>query len=156
VEGVLSSVAEGRIVEVLLDAVLASLQADATLMALVTGVYEEVPEAARTSYPYVVLSDLPGSADRFGGMGQFGGRVRFAVDVFSSYKGDHETHTILARVAKLLWHTDLSLPAGYALGGGSLDLPEPYFVSREPDPDMPDRELRHGHMEWEADVEETA
>lgn len=146
--------ATGNAVEALIDAVKARLDRDATLDGLVTGVYGHVPRAARTAYPYIVL----GRRDRYddyGAMQMAGARVILALDTWSNAKGPHTVHEILARVAVLLERHDLTLAPGYALMAGSLHcVLETVFD--EPDPDMPEEKLYHGHQDWEVLLEEVA
>ena len=135
-----------------MDAAKIRLQGDATLTALVTGVYGHVPGAARTAHPYLRLSSPVLDQDAFGAMGIGGGQVMFAIDGWSNAKGAHAMRAILARVLVLLERQDLTLDQ-HRLGGGSLHCTLS-TVFDEPDPDMPEQLLYHGHQDWEADVEE--
>ena len=144
--------ATGNAQEAVVDAVVAALKGDTALMALVTGVYGHVPRAARASHPYVRVSQPALDQDAHGGMGVGGGRVSFSVDVWSNAKGPHRTREILARLLVGLERRDLVL-VGFDLAGGSLHCTES-IVFDEPDPDMPEETLYHGHQEWEALVEE--
>lgn len=144
-------VATGEAIERVLDAVRIRLQADATLAGLVTGIYGHVPGAARVAYPYLRLAE-PVLADDYGAMGGFGGILRFAVDVWSGARGAHDVRQILARVLVLLERVDLIVP-GHFLAAGSLHCEETR-VFDEPDPDMPDQGLYHGHQTWQVLIEE--
>ncbi len=144
-------VATGTAIEALVDAVKSALSNDVTLSGLVTGVYGYVPEGSRRTFPYLKIGDQA-MYDDFGAMQVFGGRVTFPLDGWSEVHGPHEMRTILARVLVVLERADLTV-ANHVLVGGSLHCTE-QDVIEEPDEDMPDRRLYHGHMEWEALVEE--
>ena len=143
--------ATGNELEAVMDAVVPALKGDSPLMALVTGVYGHVPQAQRTSHPYVRVSD-PLLTDDFGGMGFGGGKVQFSVDAWSNAKGPHAVRVILARLRTVLERRDLVL-IGFYLAGGSLHCTESRDFT-EPDPDMPEQMLYHGHQSWEALVDE--
>lgn len=143
--------ATGNELEAVVDAVVPALKGDSALMALLTGVYGHVPQAQRTSHPYVRVSD-PLLSDDFGAMGVGGGRVQFAIDVWSNAKGPHAVRVILARLRKVLERRDLVV-VGFKLAGGSLHCTESRDFT-EPDPDMPEQLLYHGHQAWEALVDE--
>ena len=138
----------GNAMEALTDAVIPALRGDATLSALVTGVYTKVPQAQRTSHPYVRVSD-PLMTD-FGSMGHGGGHVQFAVDVW--HRKPHTVQAVLARVAVVLERRELAL-VGFTVVGGSLHCVEARTFD-EPDPDKPEESLIHGHQTWEALVDE--
>ena len=144
--------ATGNAQEAVIDAVVPALKADSQLMALVTGVYGHVPRAARASHPYVRVSQPLLNQDAHGGMGIGGGRVTFAVDVWSNAKGPHAVRQILARLLVVLERRDL-VPVGFHLAGGSLHCTES-VVRDEPDPDMPEETLYRGHQTWDALVDE--
>lgn len=139
----------GNAMEALIDAVIPVLRADATLSALVAGVYTKVPQSQRTAHPYIRLSD-PALTDDFGGMGQDGGTVRFALDVWA--KKPHTVHQVLARAKVVLNRADLAL-VNHRLAGGSLHCADEQ-VFTEPDPDKPEETLFHGHQAYEGLVEE--
>ena len=144
--------ATGNAMEALIDAVIPALRGDSALAALLGGngkVYTKVPQAARTTHPYIRLSD-PTKDDDFGGMGIDGGRVTFELDTWGSKP--HTVHAVLARAAVVLERRELTL-IGHALAGGSLHCTESR-VFDEPDPDKPEDSLSHGHQTWEALVEE--
>lgn len=152
----MSFLVTGNAQEAVIDAVVAALKGDTALMALVTGVYGAVPRAARTNHPYVRISDPALNQDAYGGMGVGGGRVMFSVDTWtkaSSTKGvAHRAREIQARLLVVLERRDLVL-VGFELAGGSLHCTES-MVFDEPDPEMPEESLYHGHQTWEALVEE--
>jgi len=89
-------------------AVYAVLNGDATLGALVTGVYDEVPE--NTAYPYVAVetsSEVP--HNYFGALGK---EVTLRVFVLSDYLGAKEGLAIVDRVLVLLADVALTI-TGY-------------------------------------------
>ena len=146
----MSFLATGNVMEAVLDAVVQVLRADSALAALVSGVYTKVPQAQRTSHPYVRLSE-PSLTDDFGGMGSGGGRVQFALDTW--HRKPHTVQTVLARAAVVLERRDL-VAIGHAVAGGSLHCTESQ-VFDEPDVETPEETLYHGHQTWEALVDES-
>lgn len=86
-------------------AVYALLSADATLDALITGVFDEVPEG--TAYPYVVIGEameLPANAhDRYGH------ETTVTLHVWSDARGFTEAKQIASRLVTLLDHQPLSV-----------------------------------------------
>lgn len=148
--------ATGNAQEAVIDAVVAALKGDTALAALVTGVYGVVPKAARTSHPYVKVSDPLLNQDAHGGMGIGGGRVTFSVDLWAKASGTkgaaHRAREIQARLLVVLERRDLTL-VGFRCAGGSLHCTES-LVFEEPDPDMPEEALHHGHQAWEVLVDE--
>ena len=144
--------ATGTAIEAFVDALIAYLRADATLVALVTGIYGHVPEAARTAFPYVRLSSPSFDQQDFGGMGVGGGRLTLEVDAWSNAKGPHAIRVIMARIKVLLMRADLVV-VGHHMAGGSLVTTDDRDFD-EPDPDMPEQRLYRGHQTWEALIEE--
>lgn len=144
--------ATGNAIEAVLDAVRIRLQADTTLAALVTGIYGHLPGALRTDYPYLVIGEPALDAEAYGAMGAGGGRLLFAIDGWSNARGPHAIRAIMARVKVLLMRHDLTV-TGHQLAGGSLTTVEDRDFP-EPDPEMPDERLYHGHQTWEVLVEE--
>lgn len=140
--------ATGDPTQAFVDAVRTRLTADATLMALVTGVYGHLSEAARTAYPYLVLgrsSVLPSGAFQTSG-----GLLSLQIDAFSAHKGRSEAQGILSQVFVLLERYGLTV-TGYQALGGSLAR-EYQDVFPEPDADSPDRTLYHGVQRWAIEV----
>ena len=144
--------ATGNAMEATLDAVIPVLRGDAQLVSLLgssSKVYTKVPEAQRTTHPYIRLSD-PTLSDDFGGMGTGGGKVTFELDTWGSKP--HTVHQVLARAAVVLERATLTL-IGHVMAGNSLHCTESR-VFDEPDQDKPDDLLYHGHQAWEALVDE--
>ena len=96
-----------------IDALRTILRADATLMALVTGVFGHLSEAARTAYPYLVLGRRSRQSDG-GAMQIAGGHVSVQLDCWSDHQGASEAHAILSRVAVLLERRSLTV-SGFAV-----------------------------------------
>jgi Protein of unknown function (DUF3168) len=80
------------------NAIYTRLTSDATLMALVTGVYDDVPEI--TSYPYVVLGD--DSDINYGTKTLDGVQYVINIHAWSRYRGVKEATEILERIYYLL------------------------------------------------------
>ena len=106
-------VVTGSPVEAFVDGVRAVLVADATLTALVTGVYGHLSEAARVAYPYVVLGRRSRQTD-VGTMQRAGSRVGVQIDTWSARKGSHEAEVIGSRIVFLLERARIGV-SGYAL-----------------------------------------
>lgn len=90
------------------QAVFALLDGDAALGAMVTGVFDHVPEA--TALPYVTLGE-PECAD-VGGVADRLSEVTLPVEAWSDYAGRKQAEEILDRVAVLLHRQPLSLSGG--------------------------------------------
>jgi hypothetical protein len=80
------------------NAIYTRLTSDATLMALVTGVYDDVPEI--TSYPYVVLGD--DSDINYGTKTLDGLQYVINIHAWSRYRGVKQATEILERIYYLL------------------------------------------------------
>lgn len=135
--------------QAVVDGVKTLLDADATLNAVVTGIYGYVPAASRATLPYLVIGRR-GRANDGGAMQTVGGRVSLQLDVWSDHKGPSQAHTILNRVAWLLERAALTV-SGYDLVRGSLTC-EFEEVFDEPDGDSPERVLVHGVQRWICEV----
>lgn len=133
------------------DALKARLSADATLVALVTGIFGHLSEAARVSYPYVVLGRRTSDSEG-GAMGLPGGQVSLQIDVWSNAKGPFEASAICSRIYQLLERYGLVVP-GFDLLNGSLHRAM-QEVFDEPDADSPNQLLYHGVQRWMADIHE--
>lgn len=140
----------GSPTQAVVDGLKTALEADATLMALVTGVYGHLP-AGRTTYPYVVLGRRSRQNDS-GAMQRPGGTVSVQLDVWSSHKGASEALAILSRIVAVLERQDITV-TGFALVGGSLTC-EFEDVFDEPDEDSPEQVLYHGVQRWTCEVHE--
>jgi hypothetical protein len=141
----------GSPTQAFVDALRAALVADTTLMALVTGVFGHVSEAARTAYPYLVLGHRSRTNDG-GAMQLAGGQVTVQLDVWSDHKGGSEAHAIQSRVAALLERKTLPV-TGFAMVEASLTC-EFEDVVIDPDDDNPKVSLYHGVQRWAAQIEE--
>jgi hypothetical protein len=134
------------------DAVKTRLTADATLMALITGVFSHLSEAARTNYPYVVLGQRHHAGDA-GAMQTPGGHVSLQIDTWSNAKGPFQASNIQSRIYVLLERVALTV-TGFVLVEGSLTR-EFAEVFDEPDEDSPDRLLYHGVQRWVAEIHQS-
>lgn len=81
------------------------LTGDATLMGMVTGVYDAVPEGA--GYPYVVIGEAmevpAGAHDRYGR------ETVETLHIWSDYRGFAQSQQIASRVVALLDHQPLTI-----------------------------------------------
>jgi len=139
----------GSPIQAVVDGIKTALDADATLGALVTGIYGYVPASTRATFPYLVLGRRSRANDS-GAMQHQGGHVTVQFDVWSDHKGPSETHTILSRVAWLLERAAVTV-SGYEFVQGSLTC-EFEEVFDEPDADSPERVLMHGVQRWVCEV----
>ncbi|MCZ4604994.1 DUF3168 domain-containing protein [Streptomyces sp. Lzd4kr] len=108
------------------DAVLALLQADAELMALVQGVFDWVEE--KQPYPYVVLGESVETPDN--SHDSHGSNTVITLHVWSQYRGYHQARTIATRLRALLEHRPLTIVghrhvATYFVSQQTLTDPEP-------------------------------
>ncbi|MEU6295007.1 DUF3168 domain-containing protein [Streptomyces erythrochromogenes] len=87
------------------QAVYARLTADAELMALITGVYDYVPEGV--VFDYVTIGEATEIPDnRHGG---FGRQTTLALHVWTRYRGHSRGQRIAARITALLDHQPLTI-----------------------------------------------
>lgn len=114
------------------DAVLALLQADTELTALVQGVFDWVEEGQ--AYPYVVLGESVETPDNT--HDSHGSSTVITLHVWSRYRGFHQARTIASRLRALLEHRPLTIT-----GHGHVAT---YFVSQQTltDPEPPG-DIRH-------------
>lgn len=131
------------------DGVRTLLQADATLTALVTGVYGHLSEAARTAYPYVVLGRRSRAGDA-GAMQTAGSVVTLQLDVWSDAKGPYPVQQILSRIVVLLERRPVTV-TGFTVIEGSVTC-EFEEIDDEPDEDTPGARLYHGVQRWQAEI----
>ncbi|GEM_PF-4004210 len=89
-------------------ALVAKLEADAALMALVSGVYDQVPQG--TPLPHLRMAEVTAVPQETSSHG--GWRLRFELQATSRHGGKAECHAILARLHTLLQETDASV-SGY-------------------------------------------
>jgi hypothetical protein len=89
-------------------AIFAILDADVTLSALVTGVFDDVPESY-TDFPYVTLGE--DVLTEFDTDGVLGFRVSVTIHCWSQYKGQRETKLVQDAIYQALHHAALSLPS---------------------------------------------
>ncbi|MGW1035005.1 DUF3168 domain-containing protein [Streptomyces antibioticus] len=85
------------------DAVLAALTADAPLMALVTGVLDNVPEPQ--GFPYIELGESVETPEN--AHDRHGSAVLQTLHIWSRYRGYAQALTIAARVLQALDHRPL-------------------------------------------------
>lgn len=87
------------------EAVYSQLTGDATLMALVTGVYDRPPEG--TVFPYVTLGESTGTD--WSNAGTVGMEHVLGLRIWSRQGGRKETATIMERLHTLLHEANLSV-----------------------------------------------
>ncbi len=120
------------------QAVYAKLTGDAPLMALVSGVYDEVPEAA--VHPYVSLGSITELVDD--AHNQRGLEASVVLHVWSKYRGFKEAATILAAL-------DAALDRQPLVVDGFTDISiahQQHQELRDPDPDI--RHINVSYRVW--------
>lgn len=107
-------------------ALMSALNARAPLVALVNGIYDEVPESAER--PYVSLGSLTATPDDM--HDAQGVTVLVQVDIWSEYEGYREAYQIFAEVDAALDRAPLAV-AGWTYVTAKLDQSQ---ALRDPDP----------------------
>lgn len=107
------------------QAVLTTLTADSTLMALIRGVYDWVEDQA---YPYIVIGEAVETPDNT--HDSHGSNTVLTLHVWSKYRGYAQALTIAARVRALLEHRPLTVVghrhvATYYVSQQTITDPEP-------------------------------
>lgn len=82
-----------------------ALANDSALSAIITGVYDDVPEG--TAYPYVVIGE--DTAINAGTKSLDGLEYTLTLHVWSQYRGRKEVKEIMARMYEVLHDADLSI-----------------------------------------------
>lgn len=144
----------GSPTQAFVDALKSRLEGDATLMALIEGVFGHLPEDVRTPYPYLVIGQRHLDEGQTRSMSLPGGQVSVQLDGWSDHEGASEMHAILSRVRVLLERHSLRLD-DFALVQGSLRC-EFEDVFDEPDEDAPEKLLYRGIQRWDAEIDEAA
>jgi len=88
-------------------AVVTALVADAPLMAIVTGVHDDVPEGA--AYPYIEINDI--TATENGATLMEGLEHQIEIKVWSRYRGAREVFDVMERADAALHKATLDLTA---------------------------------------------
>jgi hypothetical protein len=118
-------------------AIFAILDADVTLSALVTGVFDDVPESY-TDFPYVTLGE--DVLTEFDTDGLLGFRVSVTIHCWSQYKGQREVKLIQDAIYRALHHVDMTA------AGHDVILTRQVDQTSERDPDG---QTRHGVQTFE-------
>ena len=149
-------VVTGSPAQAFIDAFKARCEADATLMALIEGVFGHLDETDRTPYPYLVFGSesFDGNSQDAGAMGLPGGKVELELNGWSDHQGKSEMRAILSRVRVLFERQTLGV-AGFVMMAGSLTC-EFEDVDFEFDEDAPEKSLYRGIQRWTCVIDETA
>jgi hypothetical protein len=118
-------------------AIFAILDADVTLSALVTGVFDDVPESY-TDFPYVTLGE--DVLTEFDTDVATGFRVSVTIHCWSQYKGQRETKLVQDAIYRALHHVDMTVSGHNVLLSRQVD------QTSERDPDGM---TRHGVQTFE-------
>ncbi|KKZ72326.1 hypothetical protein VO63_19040 [Streptomyces showdoensis] len=87
-------------------ALVQALGGDAALGALISGVYDYLPETA--AYPFVVVGEATGTPDN--AHDRYGQETVVTIHVWSQYRGYSQGLTIGARITAALDHQPLTIP----------------------------------------------
>ena len=93
------------------QALYATLTGDSTLMAMITGVFDYVPDT--TSFPYVMFGGV--SAENADALGRRQMRLKMEIAVYSRSGGKKQAMEILERLHVLLHNTVPTLTGGQQL-----------------------------------------
>ncbi|MEV7584389.1 DUF3168 domain-containing protein [Streptomyces erythrochromogenes] len=125
------------------QAVYARLTGDAELKALITGVYDYVPEDV--VFDYVTIGEATEIPDnRHGG---FGRQTTITLHVWTRYRGHSRGHRITARIVELLDHQPLTI-AGLHHVSTRFE-----FAQTLTDPEPPG-DIRHTPMRFRIETEQ--
>jgi hypothetical protein len=153
----------GSPVKPFVEAVLARLQGDATLLALLDAdplvavgkITGHISNDEPLNEPYIVLGRRGKFGEDAGAMQLAGSMVSLQIDVFSAHKGSSEASLIQSRIAVLLERQTLRVK-GFEMVQASMTV-EFEDVSPETDEDMPDSgTIYHGVQRVVAEIHETA
>jgi hypothetical protein len=86
--------------------IMTTLSADATLMALVTGVFDSVP--LDQLMPYIEIGE--GTENKFNTFDSTGKDLTMTINVWSGYAGFKEGDTIMNRIIGLLDYQNITIP----------------------------------------------
>lgn len=90
--------------------VYAALTQDATLMAMVTGIFDHVPD--NSPFPYVAVGDL--TEGQFETFARDGKDLTVTLHVWSQYQGFRQAHLVFNRIVEVLDNQPLEL-TGFTL-----------------------------------------
>ena len=91
---------------------MAEIEADATLMAAITAVYDHVPQDA--VFPYIAIGDV--TSVPFDTYDTVGDEQTLMLHTWSEYRGRKEIKTLQGLVYDVLNRAELSLSGGTAIG----------------------------------------
>jgi hypothetical protein len=114
------------------EALYAKLTGDGTLMALIEGVFDQVPEG--NPYPYVRIGDHLSIPDN--DHGGFGREITVTIHVWTKTRGNKQGQAIAVRVGELLDHQERQL----TVAGHRVVSIRQEFDQAVPDPDP---QIRH-------------
>ena len=96
--------------EPLQEAVYSKISGDATIMALITGVYDHVEQVEESNYPYVTIDDPTSTPWRT--HSRAGEELTITLHAWSQYNGKKEINDIITNLNRLFGDTDLTV-SGY-------------------------------------------
>ena len=88
------------------QAIYTALTGDPTLMGMITGVHDHVPQGA--AFPYVTIGES--TARDWGAAGVSGIETTLIVHVWSRKRGHKEVKQVLAEIHRILHDADLTVP----------------------------------------------
>ena len=86
-------------------AVFTALTGDATLMAMITGVHDHVPQDA--AFPYVTVGEA--SVTAYGAVGIVGVETTLVLHVWTRSRGRKEAKLVIAEIHRILHDADLTV-----------------------------------------------
>ena len=92
------------------QAIFTALNGDPTLMALITGIHDHVPQGA--AFPYVTIGES--TARDWSAVGIVGVEATLTLHAWSRVRGRKEVKQIMAELHRILHDADLTVP-GHAL-----------------------------------------
>lgn len=102
----------GDLTSELQAALYTKLTGDTTLMALISGVYDRVPEGA--TFPYVSIGEIDSQDDSTFSLDAQS--VTMTIHTWSRQRGKKQTQQIMARIHDLLHRGSMAISGGYFAG----------------------------------------
>ena len=132
----------------IIPAIYTALTGSTTLMAKISGVFNEVPQ--NQNFPYVVIGDSDLTETKFNTFGRRGKDTRIYIHIHSLYKGDKEILDIADEIDVVLDWQDLTVTSNAHI----LTSNEGTQILREED-DSKNIKARHGIIEYRVLTQES-
>ena len=132
----------------IIPSILTALTGNATLMAKISGVFNEVPK--NQDFPYVVIGDSDLGESKFNTFGRRGKDTRIFIHIHSLYRGDKEVLDIADSIDLVLDDQDLTITSNLHV----LTSFEGLQILKEDD-DSNNFKARHGILEYRVLTQES-